>query len=303
MPIVDSSLERLKGAIMSKQALGRGFDILIPKDVDKSILEEDKHRVQKILIQDITPNPEQPRREFDEQSLSELATSIKRHGVLQPIIVMRDEDGVKYNIVAGERRWRASKSAGLTHIPAIVRSLEELERVELALIENIQRVDLSPLEQALSVYKLQQQFNLALEDIAKKLGKAPSTISNLTRLLQLPEQAREALRAGKISEGHARAILALKGSPSKQDELLSCILNNGWTVRQAEQFVTSTKKGADSTKAKGSTASESVLTKGISAQLGAPVKIKHTARGGQLIISFKSDEDLNQLVVKILNKN
>jgi ParB family chromosome partitioning protein len=288
---------------MAKQSLGRGFDILIPKDVDKSILEEDKHRVQKILIEDIIPNPEQPRREFDEQSLSELATSIKRHGVLQPIIVMRDENGDKYNIVAGERRWRASKSAGLSHIPAIVRSLEELERVELALIENIQRVDLSPLEQALSVYKLQQQFNLALEDVAKKLGKAPSTISNLTRLLQLPEQAREALRSGKISEGHARAILALKGNSSKQDELLGCILNNGWTVRQAEQFVTSTKKGADSTKAKGSTASESALTMGISAQLGAPVKIKHTAKGGQLIISFKSDDELNELVVKILNKN
>jgi ParB family chromosome partitioning protein len=170
---------------MAKQALGRGFDILIPKEVDKTILEEDKHRVQKVLIQDIIPNPEQPRREFDERALSELAESIKRHGILQPIIVMRQ--GEKYHIIAGERRWRASKSAGLTHIPAIVRSLEELERVELALIENIQRVDLSPLEQALSVYKLQQQFNLALEDVAKKLGKAPSTISNLTRLLQLPD--------------------------------------------------------------------------------------------------------------------
>jgi ParB family chromosome partitioning protein len=288
---------------MAKQSLGRGFDILIPKDVDKTILEEDKHRVQKILIEDIIPNPEQPRREFDEQSLAELAISIKRHGVLQPIIVVRDEDGNKYNIVAGERRWRASKSAGMSHIPAIVRSLKELERVELALIENIQRVDLSPLEQALSVYKLQQQFNLALEEIAKKLGKAPSTISNLTRLLQLPEQAREALRTGKISEGHARAILALKGSPSKQDELLSCILNNGWTVRQAEQFVTSLKKGANSTQAKGSTASESALTMDISAQLGVPVKVKHTAKGGQLIISFKSEIELEQLTAKILNKN
>jgi ParB family chromosome partitioning protein len=155
----------------------------------------------------------------------------------------------------------------------------------------------------LSVYKLQQQFNLALEEIAKKLGKAPSTISNLTRLLQLPEQAREALRTGKISEGHARAILALKGSPSKQDELLSCILNNGWTVRQAEQFVTSLKKGANSTQAKGSTASESALTMDISAQLGVPVKVKHTAKGGQLIISFKSEIELEQLTAKILNKN
>jgi ParB family chromosome partitioning protein len=286
---------------MAKQALGKGFDILIPKDVDTSILEEDKHRVQKIRIEDIVPNPEQPRREFDEQQLSELAESIKRHGVLQPIIVMREGD--KYHIVAGERRYRASVSAGLTHVPAIVRSLEELERVELALIENIQRVDLSPLEQALSVYKLQQQFNLALEDVAKKLGKAPSTISNLTRLLQLPDAAREALRQGKISEGHARAILALKGNESKQDELLRCILDNSWSVRQAEQFVTSTKKGATSDKAKGTTSSENYLTKDISTQLGMPVKLKHTAKGGQLIISFKSEDELNSLAAKILNKN
>jgi ParB family chromosome partitioning protein len=284
---------------MAKQSLGRGFDILIPKDVDKSILEEDKHRVQKILIEDIVPNPEQPRKEFDEQALHELAESIKRHGVLQPIIVMRKDD--KYHIVAGERRFRASQSAGLTHVPAIVRSLEELERVELALIENIQRVDLSPLEQALSVYKLQQQFNLALEDVAKKLGKAPSTISNLTRLLQLPESAREALRTGKISEGHARAILALKGNLNKQEELLSCITNNGWSVRQAEQFVTSTKTGANSGKAQGATASENALTNELSTQLGTPVKLKHTAKGGQLIIAFKSENQLNELTSKILN--
>jgi ParB family chromosome partitioning protein len=288
---------------MAKQSLGRGFDILIPKDVDKTILEEDKHRVQKLLIDDIVANPDQPRREFDENALTELASSIKRHGVLQPIIVVRSDDDNKYHIVAGERRWRASSQAGLTHVPAIVRSLEELERVELALIENIQRVDLSPLEQALSVYKLQQQFNLALDDIAKKLGKAPSTISNLTRLLQLPESAREALRTGKISEGHARAILALKDNSDKQEELLHCILNNAWTVRQAEQFVISTKQGADSNKAKTSTASESMLTKGISSKLGAPVKVKHTAKGGQLIISFKSEDELEQLAAKILNNS
>jgi ParB family chromosome partitioning protein len=286
---------------MAKQSLGRGFDILIPKEVDKTLLEEDKHRVQKVLIEDVIPNPEQPRREFDEQAIQELAESIKRHGVLQPIIVVREGD--KYHIVAGERRWRASKHAGVTHIPAIVRSLEELERVELALIENIQRVDLSPLEQALSVYKLQQQFNLALEDVAKKLGKAPSTISNLTRLLQLPESAREALRNNKITEGHARAILALKGDESKQNELLRCILDNSWSVRQAEQFVSSTKKGANFSKAKGSTASENELTKDLSTKLGTQVKLKHTAKGAQLIIAFKSEDELNKLCSKILNNS
>jgi ParB family chromosome partitioning protein len=140
-----------------------------------------------------------------------------------------------------------------------------------------------------------------LEDIAKKLGKAPSTISNLTRLLQLPESAREALRTGKISEGHARAILALKGDLDKQEELLRCILNNSWSVRQAEQFVTSSKRGASVSKARSSTASESVVTMDLSKHLSAPVSVKHTAKGGQLIISFKSENELNELAAKILN--
>jgi ParB family chromosome partitioning protein len=286
---------------MAKQSLGKGFDALIPKDIDRAILEEDKHRVQKILIQDIVPNPDQPRREFDEGALKELTMSIKRHGVLQPIMVVRANNDSGYKIVAGERRWRAAKAAQLTQIPAIVRSLEELEQVELALIENIQREDLSPLEQAMAVYRLQQQFNLTLESVAEKLGKAPSTVSNLTRLLQLPESAREALRSGKISEGHARAILALKNNSTLQEELLSCILNNGWTVRQAEQFVVSAKKGATSSKARGHTASENEITKVLTKQLGHRVKIKHTAKGGQLIISFGSEDELNSLAQKLQN--
>lgn len=285
---------------MRRQVLGRGFDALIPKDIDESILQEDQHRVQKLLITDIVPNADQPRREFDNVALDELASSIKRYGVLQPIIVVRIDNG--YKVVAGERRWRAAKLAEQTHIPAIVRSLQELEQIELALIENVQRVDLSPLEQALSVYRLQQQFNLTLETIAEKLGKAPSTVSNLTRLLQLPESARDALRNGRISEGHARAILALKNSPEKQNELLSCILNNGWTVRQAEQFVTSIKKGSSSSKAQSNTASENTLTKNLSTQLGTNVRIKHTAKGGQLIITFSSEDELQNLARTLLNK-
>jgi ParB family chromosome partitioning protein len=172
----------------------------------------------------------------------------------------------------------------------------------LALIENVQRVDLSPLEQALSVYRLQQQFNLTLETIAEKLGKAPSTVSNLTRLLQLPEAAREALRTGKISEGHARAILALKGSSGLQEELLSCILNNGWSVRQAEQFVLSSKKGVVPSKATSNMATDNDMTKELSQQLDADVKIRHKAHGGQLIIAFDSDSQLQAIANKIKNK-
>lgn len=276
----------------AKQSLGRGFDALIPTDFDSSMLEEDKHRVQHLLIQDIKPNPSQPRREFSEPELKELSTSIKRHGVLQPIIVVKAGNG--YQIVAGERRWRAARDAGLKNIPSIVRSLEELEQIELALIENIQRVDLSPLEQAMSVYKLQHQFNLALEEIAKKLGKAPSTVSNISRLLQLPDDARQALEQGRITEGHARAILALRGNPAKQEELLRYILNNSWTVRQAEQFAVAAKKGADTEKAKARAGSESQITRNLSHKTGQPVKVKHLAKSVQLIIEFKNETELEQ---------
>jgi len=273
--------------------LGRGLSALISSDLDQSLLEEDSQRIQKLLIQDIVPNPYQPRREFDQTALEELADSIRQHGVVQPVIVVRHNEG--YRIVAGERRWRAAQLAQLTHLPAIVRSMKELEELELSLIENIQRVDLSPLEQALSVYKLQQQFNLSLDDVAKKLGKATSTISNLTRLLQLPDSAMQALRDAKITEGHARAILSLKAWPDKQEELLRSILDNNWTVRQAEQFATAAKAGADAEAAKNRTASETDLTKNLGEKLGTKVQIKHTAKGGQLIIRFNSDEHLAEI--------
>lgn len=280
-----------------KQSLGRGFDTLMPTELDKSILREDSQRIQKILIQDVVPNPDQPRREFDKKALNELVQSVKRHGVLQPIIVVQHKDG--YRIVAGERRWRAASNAGLKDIPAIVRSLEELEEIELSLIENIQREDLSPLEQALAVFRLQQQFNLALEQIAQKLGKAPSTLSNLTRLLQLPGDARDALRNRQITEGHARAILALKDNPSKQEELLRYILNNDWTVRQAEQFASAAKRGSSSEGAHTRTANETATTKLLGQKMGTKVTIKRTAKGGQLQIMFKTDSELDELITKL----
>lgn len=285
--------------MVKKVSLGKGMEALIPTDLDASILGEDQHRVQKLLITDVISNPEQPRREVNNQALIELTKSVKSHGILQPIIVVRHNASNGYRIVAGERRWRAAKAAGLTHVPAIIRSLEELEQIELAIIENIQRVDLSPLDQAMAVYKLQHQFSLNLEQIAEKLGKAPSTISNIGRLLQLPVAARQALQEGKISEGHARAILALKGDDSKQNELLSCILNNGWTVRQAEQFVVGAKKGGSSGQSKDRTASETTLTKKLGQKLKRDVRIRHTAKGGQLIIYFSNEADLKKLAQQL----
>lgn len=283
------------------KGLGRGFDSLMPTEFDQSLLLDKKDRVQKVLTTQVSPNPDQPRHVFDQDALDELAESIKRYGVLQPLIVSPNDDG-SYRIVAGERRWRAASIAGLDSVPVIVRDRKELEELEIALIENVQRVDLAPLEQAVSIERLHQQFNLAYKDIAKRLGKSFTTISNIVRLLQLPNKARESLQDGSISEGHARAILALKQLPEKQAQLLEQIVKNGWSVRQAEQFVVAQRDGADTKKAiTKRMATQTAETKRIEKAINAPVSIKRTAKGGRLEISFKTDEDLSKLI-DILSK-
>jgi ParB family chromosome partitioning protein len=246
----------------------------------------------------IAPHKGQPRTTFDKQGLAELAASITEYGVLQPIIVRPpDSKHKEYVIVAGERRWRASQLAGLKHVPAIVRSLQDLEHLELALVENVQRVDLSPLEQAVSIERLHQQFSLSYDSIARKLAKANSTVTNIVRLLQLPEAAREALERGDITEGHARAVLSLKADADKQQELLDSIIHYGWSVRQAERFVTSVKAGATAADtAKTRVETETPATKVLSARLGAPVQIRRTAHGGRLELQFASDTELERLL-------
>ena len=276
--------------------LGKGFDTLIPTDFDPSLLIDSKDRIQKLLITRISANPEQPRRYFDATALQELAASLKQFGVLQPIIVSPRPDNT-YRIIAGERRWRAAKIAGLADMPAIIREPQELEELEIALIENVQRVDLSPLEQAISIERLHQQFNLTYRQIAERLAKAETTVSNLVRLLQLPEDARDALVEGKISEGHARAILALKATPDLQKELLALIIKNTWSVRQAEQFVTTHKQGViKKADVKERMANETAETKQLSKRLHAPVSLKRTAKGGRLELHFKTDEELQKLI-------
>jgi ParB family transcriptional regulator, chromosome partitioning protein len=282
----------------SKSKLGRGLDSLLPADFDATLLSRDE-RIQKLFITAVKPNPDQPRKHFDEQALLELANSIKQHGLLQPIIVSPINRG-EYQIIAGERRWRASQLAGLAEISAIVREKAQLEQLEIALIENVQRVDLSPLEQAASIEYLHEQFNLSYQQIAQKLGKAAPTVNNIVRLLQLPDAAREALRSGKISEGHARAILALKGQKELQAKLLELINSHGWSVRQAEQFVTAHKEGLKTLNAVRERAvKETPQTKKLSKKLGTKVTIHHTARGGRLEVYFKNDKELNTLYNKL----
>lgn len=283
-----------------KMALGRGFDSLIPQDFDETLLLGTADKIEKIALEMLTPNKYQPRQAFDETDLQELADSICAYGVLQPLIVTPADSG--YMIIAGERRWRASKIAGLQTVPAIVRSLRELERLEIALIENVQRVDLSPLDQAASIEYLHEQFGTGYNEIAKRLGKAHSTVVNIVRLLQLPEKAKDALRSGSITEGHARAILALKEFAGKQEVLLQNILKNNWTVRQAEQFVVSVKQGfQEAAKTKERMRTETPETKRLSKRLRAPVVIRRMAKGGKLEVTFTSDEQL-AAILDILSK-
>lgn len=280
--------------------LGKGFAALMPDNFDKSLLVDESEKVLSIDLKEIQANPDQPRQHFDEEALEQLAQSIKQHGVVQPIVVTPAKNNI-FIIIAGERRWRASKIAGLRKIPALVRTHKELEQLEIALIENVQRIDLSPLEQAKSIERLHQQFNVAYESIAKRLGKAPSTINNIVRLLQLPKDAHQALADGKITEGHARAILALKQLPEKQQELLQAIVGRGWSVRQAERFVSSIKEGVKETKAvQARVKTETNETKKLAKKIGAPVQIKRMAKGGRLEITFKSDEELTDILRKVL---
>ena len=290
---------------MTKKALGRGFESLIPTDVlDETFdptLESDEQisELRYIKIEDIVPNPDQPRKSIDETALAELAASIQGHGVLQPIVVTPSKKG--FSIVAGERRWRASQLAGLAKIPALVRTLTGQHKLELALIENLQREDLNPMETATAYQKLKVQFNMTIEQIGKRVGgKSIAAISNYMRLLQLPDFAKKAVADGLITEGHARQLLALNADEKAQQELLDLIVKEGWSVRKAEQYVVGYKKGTAPSEKRSSavksTKAETVFTKRLSKKISLPV-IQKTMGGerGQIIISYKSEDELRAL--------
>lgn len=288
-----------------KKGLGRGFESLIPTQVleeefDPTLQQDEQvSELRQIALGRITPNPEQPRRHFEELALQELADSIRQHGILQPIVVTPSGDG--FEIVAGERRWRAAQLAGQDKIPALVRTLTNQHKLELALIENLQRKDLNILETATAYLKLHQQFNMTYDDIGKRVGKAISTIGNILRLLALPKEAKEALIEGKIGEGHARQILAIH-EMDVQLEFLQLIVKNDWSVRKCEQFVVGYKEGQkDKSSALTKIKTENPHTKTLGKRLGTKVSIRNTARGGQLIIKFKNDDDFERIVGVLLD--
>ena len=221
---------------------------------------------------------------------------------MQPLILTPLSDG-KYEIVAGERRWRASQKARIATVPAIIRSTQELGRLEIALVENVQRVDLSPLEQAVSIERLHEQFNQSYEEISKRLNKANTTIVNIVRLLQLPDDAKVALEKGDISEGHARCILSLKTMPEAQTKLLQNIKRLHWSVRQAEEFVRASKESNNEEHSvKKRMERETPETKSLGKILSAPVTIKRTGHGGKLEIGFTTENDLEEIIKRLLSE-
>lgn len=290
---------------MSKKGLGRGFESLIPTDVldetfDPTLANDEQiSELRYVKLEDVEPNPEQPRRTFDEAALAELAESIKEHGVIQPIIVAPGKKN--FTIVAGERRWRAAKLAGLTKLPALVRTLSGQHKLELALIENLQREDLNPMETATAYAKLKSQFNMTFEQIGQRVGgKSVAAISNYIRLLQLPDFAKKAVAEGLVTEGHARQILSLSPDEVAQKTLLDHIVKEGWSVRKTEQYVIGYRKGENTVEKRAvalrSTRTETPFTKRFSKRIELPVMQKTMGNGGgQIIISYKTDDQLHQL--------
>ena len=285
---------------MAKQTgLGRGFDSLIPSEVIQHYNTDAANlSVIEVPVSDIRANTWQPRKEFDPAALEDLRDSIAEHGVIQPLIVTKETDG--YQLIAGERRLRASKLAKLSTVPVIVRSADEQQKLEIALIENIQRDDLKILETALGYYQLLHEFSVPSDIVAKRVGRSVSSVRNIVRLLSLPEDAKAALNNDQISEGHARQLLALK-KPAKQTEVLQMIIKNGWSVRQTEQFVKKYKEqGAVKDEAIRRTQSSTPLTKQLSKKLGAKVTVKNTANGGAILIHFKNEDELSALEQQLL---
>ncbi|MEI7918046.1 MAG: ParB/RepB/Spo0J family partition protein [Candidatus Saccharibacteria bacterium] len=286
-----------------KHGLGRGFESLIPTDLlDESFdptASQDQmvSELRNIKIDQIVIDPNQPRRQFSQEELDELADSIDEHGVLQPIIVTPYKGG--YQIVAGERRYRASKQAGLDKIPALVRTLTDQHRLEISLIENLQRQDLNPMETATAYLKLRDQFNLTIEQIGKRVGnRSMSAVSNKLRLLKLPDLVKDALVSGKVSEGQAKPLIGLDDDII--EKVFPKIIKEEWTARKVEQFVVDLKKNRlDHEVVSPKKIVEQpyrAQLKRIQNHLKADVRIQTNTRGaGQITIKFKNEKEFERL--------
>lgn len=277
-----------------RNALGRGLDSLISIG---EVRTDGSSAISEIDIVRIVPNPEQPRRDFSEESLDELATSIRELGIVQPL-TLRLTDSGNYQIIAGERRWRAASRAGLTTVPAYVRTASDSEMTEMALIENIQREDLNAIEVALGFKKLIDSYSLTQERLSERLGKKRATIANHLRLLKLPAEVQLGLRDRNIDMGHARAILAV-ADPKDQLKLYKRILKDGLSVRAVEKLARELSEGAKKEEKKTGEADDIYegFARQLSQRFSTPVKFSRNANGkGSITIKFSSDDELHRLI-------
>jgi len=283
--------------VTKKPALGRGLNALISQNVRSS----SEPGPSQVPVDHIRPNPKQPRQVIDEAKLRELSESIKEHGLIQPIVVTQVGD--RYQIVAGERRWRACQLAGLKQVPVFIKETTPQQMLELALVENIQRADLNPLEEAEAYAQLMDEFGLTQEVVAQRVGKSRTAVANTLRLLKLPDFLKEALIAGKISEGHARALLSIT-KPRAQQDALNTVLQRGLNVRQTETLVRQIEAGQPGprTRRQPLSAHDNDLLQRFQSRLGTKVEMSRGENnsGGRLVIHFYSDEELQAIFDAIL---
>ncbi|WP_447975301.1 ParB/RepB/Spo0J family partition protein [Nitrospira sp. Kam-Ns4a] len=280
---------------MEKKALGKGLDALLPDRGAKKLPGEEGESV---ALSEILPNPYQPRTDFAEEDLAELADSIKRNGLLQPLLVRRKGDG-RYELIAGERRLRAARLAGLQQVPVIVRHCTDQEAMEFALVENLQRKDLNPMETARAYHRLLREFGLTQDALAQRVGKDRSSVANLVRLVHLPSEIQQDIEAGRLTVGHAKALLALD-EPEEQLRVARRIASESLSVRQAEQWIAQAAR-ARRTRRRGSRASAYPdLEQRLQRRLGTRVAITKGRRGGTLVIHYFTPEDLDRLIEILL---
>lgn len=276
---------------MSKRGLGKGLGALIPE-----VGSVDREEVQEIAVKEIRPNPRQPRKEFDAEKLSELAASIREHGVVQPVLVRRTADG--YELVAGERRWRAAQEAGVEKIPAVVRNLSGAQVLEIALIENLQREDLNPIEEADAYRRLMEEFGLSQETLAQRLGKSRPQISNTLRLLQLPDTVRVQVSAGRLSMGHAKVLLGLDDA-AEIARVAERVVEEGLSVREVERVLEEAPARRRRTGGRKAPQERDAEVAAVEVQLrerlGTPVRIVPGGVKGRIEIAFYGNEDLVRL--------
>ena len=278
---------------VKKSGLGRGFDAIFADNSVEDI--STGNSTTKVKLLDIEPNREQPRKQFDEEALAELSDSISQHGVLQPLLVRPMPDG-GYQLVAGERRWRASRMAGLTEVPVVIRDLTDAQVAELALVENLQRENLNPLEEANGYKELSDKFGYTQEKISEIVGKSRPSIANALRLLNLPDDVQKMVSDGSLSMGHARAILSLPDDKMKTD-LAKLVIANDLSVRETERIARNmVKEAPKKSKAKKRNPYYDEAELALSEVLGRKVKITKSSKKGALEIEFFDDADLKKLL-------